>query len=295
MRLYVLDPAHRWDAHIAAAGKRNGVDVRLIDSPPDGDGVGFVRLPLRDPGLSRVRRMYHTMAARMQMVQDKAIIDTYENKAEQYKRWRDWMPATALVYTPADAWRAVEQYGYPVIFKADTGAASTNIFKADDEAAAARVIEAVFSRGLALYDGRRQCGHILAQEYVAHDVTWRVIAIGRARTAHKRHSGASGISETRHNTPVLAMDDEVESLLAYSDAFFAHVGTRFCALDVLRHDDKWVLLETSEGWPWPHLDDHTNDAAMFRAREGATRRQMWDVLMDELRDGVFTTERATGR
>lgn len=291
MKLYVLDPVHRWDVHIAAAGKRNGVDVRLTDRVPDapaGESTGFVRLPLRDPGLSRARRVYHTMAARMPMVQDKAIIDTYEDKAAQYLRWGDWMPATALVYTPADAWRAVEQYGYPVIFKADTGAASTNVFKADDEASAARVIEAVFSRGLALYDGRRQCGHILAQEYVPHDVTWRVIAIGRARTVHKRHSATSGISEGLNNTPIIRMDDEVESLLAYSDAFFAHVGTQFCALDVLRHGDAWVLLETSEGWPWPHLDDHTNDAAMFRARLGATRRQMWDVLMDELKAGVFT-------
>jgi hypothetical protein len=85
--------------------------------------------------------------------------------------------------------------------------------------------------------------------------------------------------------PVKMMTAEIESLFEYADRFFTHAGTKWCALDILRDGSKWTLLETSLAWPWPSPGD-CNNAPIF----GTALKwiDMFDVLMDEVRHGVFS-------
>ncbi len=60
------------------------------------------------------------------------------------------------------------------------------------------------------------------------------------------------------------------------------IGTKWCALDILRdHEkDQLVCLETSLGWPWPGVGGGvwTN---------GEPWENMFDVLLDEIEAGAF--------
>ena len=54
------------------------------------------------------------------------------------------------------------------------------------------------------------------------------------------------VAQTGNVEPVMQMTPEVESLFEYSDRFFKHAQTKWCAIDVLRDGDQWRLLETSD-------------------------------------------------
>ena len=64
--------------------------------------------------------------------------------------------------------------------------------------------------------------------------------------------------------PAFELTPELESLLEYSDRFFAVAGTKWCALDILKDGDEWKLLETSLAWPWPS-PGRCNDGTIFRS------------------------------
>jgi hypothetical protein len=77
----------------------------------------------------------------------------------------------------------------------------------------------------------------------------------------------------------------LESLLEYSDRFFAEAGTKWCALDVLKDGDGWKVLESSLAWPWPS-PGRCNEGTIFRSKN---RRwiDMFDVMFDEVEAGAW--------
>jgi hypothetical protein len=82
------------------------------------------------------------------------------------------------------------------------------------------------------------------------------------------------------------MTSELESLLEFSDRFFAHAKTKWCALDVLKDGNEWKLLETSLAWPWPSPGE-CNRGTIFRSG-GKKWIEMFDVMFDEVERGAWS-------
>lgn len=292
--LWMIDPRGAWHAACEAACRERGWGFDRKTDWLAGwreKGWGFVR-PRAAPGELKLNRIaFHNMAAVMPMVQDAAQIDLYEDKSGQFRRWGRWMPPTWRFESRHAAIDFVNgRKDWPLVSKADVGASSVNVRILRGPREARRHVAEVFGRGLYVRhcDGgsvSRQQGYVLLQAFIPHTVTWRVNAIGRGRAVFKRYCYAhKPVAQTGNVEPVMAMDDEVESLLAFADEFFEEAGTRWCAIDVLKAADGWRLLESSLAWPWPSPGSCMS-APIFRtawAWDG-----MWRAMLDEIEGGGF--------
>ena len=138
---------------------------------------------------------------------------------------------------------------------------------------------------LGAHKSKMQKGYLLLQRFIPHKVTYRVNAIGNARAIFFRYCYPDRpAAQTGNVEPCDVLNDEMDSLLEWSDRFFTSAKTKWCALDVLKDGDKWVLLETSLAWPWPS-PGRCNEGPIFRS--GHRWIGMFDVLMDEIKAGSF--------
>lgn len=288
MNLFALDSYQSWaDAAIKAARAR-GWRARHIQSGEevDGDGYGFIRLSMLPNVLAKNRGDYAAMAKRLTMIQDATQVRLYEDKSAQFAEWPEWMPDTWR-FTDIDAALAfVANADYPLVSKADVGASSVNVRILRSANEAAKHVAQAFGAGIALHRSAVQRGYVLLQRFIPHRDTYRVNAIGDCRAVFFRHCYPDRpVAQTGNVDPAMAMTDELESLLEYADRFFAHAGTKWCAIDVLKDGDQWRLLETSEGWPWPSPGT-CNEAPIFRSKN---RRwiEMFDVMLDEIERGAW--------
>ena len=294
MTFYILDERNAWHSAALAAAKRAGHGGRRIfrgDEAGEG-GIGFIRCHAKPDALKRNHSDFKVMASRLKMIQDEAQVMLYEDKSGQFAKWGDWMPDTWR-FTDKDAALAfVEAAEYPLVSKADVGASSKNVRILADADEARQHVAAIFGPGIIVNhcsggEKSRQRGYVLLQRFIPHNVTWRVNAIGNGRAVFKRFCYRDKpVAQTGNVAPVMEMSAEVESLIEFSDRFFAHAGTKWCALDVLRDGDQWKILETSLAWPWPS-PGKCNEAPIFR-----TSRQWWamfDAMFDELAGGAWST------
>jgi hypothetical protein len=146
----------------------------------------------------------------------------------------------------------------------------------------------IFSYGIPLNRRQVQKGYALLQRFIPHRITYRVNALGDCRAVFFRYCYADRqVAQTGNVDPCMEMTPEIESLLNYADRFFAHAGTKWCAIDILKDGDTWRLLETSEGWPWPSPGT-CNEAPIFRSQN---RRwiQMFEVMLDEIDRGAWSS------
>ena len=294
MTFWILDERQVWHAGAIAAAQRAGyVGKRIFRGEEAGEGVGFIRCHAKPDALKRNHQDYDSMAERCLMIQDEAQVKLYEDKSGQFARWGDWMPDTWRFTSKLEALAFVELTGYPLVSKADEGASSVNVRILGSVDEARQHIEALFGPGVKVKHCAGgavsvQRGYALLQRFIPHDTTWRVNCIGNGRAVFKRFCYRDKpVAQTGNVAPVMEMSAEVESLLEFSDRFFAHAGTKWCALDVLRDGDQWKILETSLAWPWPS-PGKCNEAPIFR-----TSRQWWamfDAMFDELASGAWSTE-----
>lgn len=292
---FILDERDIWHEAACAAADRHGYAARRIFS---GDrvcvpGVAFVRPHADWRKLPANRDDYAAMAAAgLTMIQDAEHVRLYEDKSGQFAKWPEWMPDTWR-FTDLDAALAfVAQADYPLVSKADVGASSVNVRILKDRAEAALHIQRLFvGPGIWVHHGAqcpqtRQTGYALLQRFIPHSTTYRVNAIGEARAVFFRYCYPDRpVAQTGNVEPAFVMTDELESLLDYSDRFFAHAGTRWCALDILKDGDQWRLLETSLAWPWPS-PGRCNEGAIFRSG-GKVWLEMFDVMFDQLEAGAW--------
>lgn len=228
------------------------------------------------------------MAHHLRMVQDSAQVDVYEDKGEQFRRWGRWMPRT---WYETDRMRALEvagQASYPLVSKANEGSSSVNVRIIGNRQQAIDHINKAFTDGIevaASHSRTMQRGYVLLQDFIAHKVTYRVNAIGNARAVFFRYCYPDRpVAQTGNVDPCMRIDDEIESLLEWSDRVFDDIGSKWCALDVLKDGGEWKLLETSLAWPWPSPGT-CNEGPIFRSNHRWIG--MFDVLMDEIRSGTF--------
>jgi hypothetical protein len=299
VNFWVLDERNVWYAAALAAAFRFGYRGKRIFSGAEveGEGVGFIR-PHADPvALRRNQRDFSLMAERLLMVQDAAMVETYESKSEQFRRWGAWMPLTVRITALDAALEFLAAAPYPLVSKADVGASSVNVRILKDATEAARHVHEVFGPGVIVHHCAGGGGgvnaksvqhdYVLLSEFIPHEITWRVNAIGNARAVFMRHNYPDRpVAQTGNTVPVKVMTPQVESLLEYADAFFAEVGTRWCALDILWDAAimEWRLLESSLAWPWPSPGD-CNAATLFRSPY--TWIDMWDCMFSEIENGAW--------
>jgi len=241
--------------------------------------------------LPRNRADYLHMAERMLMIQDPAQVEVYEDKSEQFRLWGHWMPDTWRFADRDQAMAFVGQAFFPLVSKADVGASSTNVRILNDRVQAEAHVMQLFGEGIKVHHGApcpetMQKDYVLLQRFIPHKVTWRVNAIGDARAAFMRFCYPDKpVAQTGNVEPVKKRTDEVESLFTYADEVFADIGSKWCALDILKDTDgTWKLLETSLAWPWPSPGD-CNSAPIF----GSSKQwiQIWDVMFEQVAAGAF--------
>lgn len=299
--LHVLDAREVWHGPLVAAARARGWQARRIGAGTEAGpgGVGFIRTHA-DPAVLRRNRDddLAMRAAGLTMVQDRAQVEVYEDKSAQFRRWGGFMPETWRVESRAGLAELLDAglLPFPIVSKANEGASSVNVRILADRAALERHGDKVFGPGI-----RVKCcagsatvtqrDYLLLQRFIPHAVTWRVNAVGRQRAIFRRFCYPDRpVAQTGNVEPVKALDATTESLLAYAETVFAALGTRWCALDILRDGAGWRLLETSLAWPWPSPGD-CNNGIFFAAGSLAPGRRwiaMMDVLIDELEAGAWT-------
>src|SRR5690606_33901922 len=293
MKFYILDERDVWHAAAIEAAARHGHEGRRIKHGHEAEeaGIGFIR-PHADPKRLKANRDdYALMSTHLKMIQDWTQVDVYEDKSAQFFRWREWMPETWRFESQREALRFADKADLPVVSKADVGASSKNVRILKNQHELVQHIAQAFGSGILVNHcpggaTSRQKGYVLLQRFIPHKVTWRVNAIGNARAIFKRFCYPDKpVAQTGNVEPVMDLDDETESLLEYADRFFAHAGTKWCAIDVLKDGDKWRLLETSLAWPWPS-PGACNDAPLFRS-QGKRWIQLFDVMFDEFEAGAW--------
>lgn len=305
-RFFILDERQIWHKAACEAARRHGFEASRIfeGSQVNGirahlgeataDDVGFIRPHADWRRLPINKQDDAIMRERLLMIQDRVQVELYEDKSGQFARWGDWMPETWRFTNHDDAAAFVERAEYPLVSKADVGASSVNVRILASAGDALRHVDELFSAGIKVNHGAhcpdtRQRGYALLQRFIPHTTTWRVNAIGDARAVFKRYCYKDRpVAQTGNVDPTYELDAELESLLEFSDRFFAHAGTKWCAIDVLKDGDAWRLLETSLAWPWPSPGD-CNNGSIFRAG-GRKWIDLFDVMFDELDRGAFACQ-----
>ena len=296
--IFVHDEREIWHAAIIAAAERAGHRGKRVfsgeayeDAKP-GD-IGFLRPHADWRVLPKNRDDYSRMlASGLLTIQDQGQVDTYELKSDQFLRWGHLMPDTWLIFNEGMALSFLEHAPIPLVSKSDVGASSTNVRILYTKEEAQKHVAQIFGHGILVNHGAncpmtRQKDYVLFQRFIPHETTFRVNAIGNARAVFfRRNYPNKPVAQTGNVSPAFEMDDELDSLLEYSDRVFAAIGSKWCALDILKDvDGSWKLLETSLAWPWPSPGE-CNRGTIFRSK-GRKWIEMFDVMFDELERGAW--------
>lgn len=301
-QLTVLDERHVWHGPMIAAARARGYDAQRIfegRAAMNRKGLGFIRPHAQPARLLQNHIDYDYMRETLTMVQDRAQVQCYDNKSRQFQWWGSLMPLTRRFENRSEALEFVNQWDGWLVSKADVGASSNNVRILRTRKEQEHHVGQCFGTGLRVTHSAggggdkdvesRQQGYVLLQEYVPNDFTWRVNVVGRGNAIFKRFNHPKkGTAQTGNVEPVMVLDDETESLLNFSRLVFEHIGTQWCAIDVLRQGESWKLIETSLAWPWPSPGT-CDDAPFFGDLLGGHYqwRDMWDLMLDEYEAGVF--------
>lgn len=302
--LTVLDERHVWHGPMIAAARARGYDAKRIFKGTEAQGrtgLGFIRPHAIPQRLQQNHEDYRAMRdAGLTMVQDGMQVFVYDDKSAQFRQWGKLMPYTRRFENRSEALEFVYQWDGWLVSKADVGASSNNVRILRTRAEQEHHVGQCFGTGIRVTHSAggggdkdvasKQHGYVLLQEYIPNDFTWRVNIVGRARAIFKRFNHPKkGTAQTGNVEPVMTLDDETESLLFFADRVFEHIGTKWCAIDVLRQGESWKLIETSLAWPWPS-PGRCNEALFFGASYGCRARQwieIWEVMLDEYEAGVW--------
>lgn len=297
----ILDEREIWHAPACLAAADFGYEAKRIFSGtqmPVGS-LGFIRTHADQRALLANQNDYDVMASRGVVIQDKAQVNVYENKTEQFNRWGRWMPDTWVFTTLESALEMLDEMPYPIVSKANEGASSVNVRIINSKAALERHVRDVFAgrvivnacSGVASRARFPQKGYVFLQRFIPHTTTWRVNAIGNARAIFKRYCYSNKpVAQTGNVDPVMEIDAFVDELLQYADAVFEAIGSKWCAIDIL-HDQQTGqlnLLETSLAWPWPS-PGKCMEAPLFRdgKRSGHVWKGMWHSMFEQVGEGVW--------
>lgn len=247
-----------------------------------------MRLHHRQPHRDEHKRIAAAMSARgVDYIPGKWLARLYDDKVEQSRQLAKWLPETFVVETAEEAGRLLDEgrMAFPFVSKASEGASSQNVRLVRDEAQARAEIADAFGPGLAKSYHEKQHNYLLWQRFCpGNDYDFRCIRIGSERLIFRRYNrpdvpfaSGSGREEVRKG----GLDDELEAALAHADAFFAAGDFRWCGIDLVKDEGRFVVLECTVGWPnpkpkWPHL-----------TVSGRPWLDMWKIAVEEIEKGAF--------
>lgn len=283
-----------WGREVAQAAILRGHKATMFRNQGEVGGAGywFARRRQFPPLYEADERHLGSLWANRQylhFVQDRQQWLCYEDKIRQYRLFSEWMPRTWYCPSAEAAYRALDQCWFPLVSKASVGSSSVNVRILADAEAAQQEIDLAFSGGLPMRHGAqdaRQTGYLLWQQFIPHQVTWRVTAVGTKRHAYRRFcypDKAVAAPAAVVATEPAAMSDEVESLLDFSNRFFEFAGTQWCAIDVLKADPGWRLLETSLAWA--RGGDSAGNASFYGTEYSLNTQAQ--LLVSEIEQGAF--------
>ena len=294
--LAIFDSRTKWVRPCIQAALLRGWQARQIQNLGDvlESKIEFALLfPHAHPArLLSDQKLAQLLLGRVQLITDYNQIMLYEDKRGQIKQWGKWMPRT-WVCEHLEAAREVIEFihEYPLISKADVGASSYNVRLLRDETAAINHVDEIFHKGIrvehcdSLGTHSLQKDYVILQEFIPHEVTYRVNVIGKQRAIFYRYCYPDRpMAQTGNVKPVYALTEELESLLGWAERLLLDVQSQWVALDVLKSEQGWKLLETSLRWPWPSPGDCDNGVFFPGGKKWS---QMWDVLIDELEVGAW--------
>ncbi len=307
----ILDERGNWHSPAIQAARARGYNARRIkrghEVGQDEGGLGFLRPHAIPSVLMQNHIDYEAMHERLTtMVQDRTQLELYDDKSGQFWRWywQGWMPPTWRFERHEKAEEFLRTPGIPpvLVSKADVGASSRNVRILSSRTEQHAHINLVFSRGIEVdhcagggREGRHgtsmQRGYVLLQEFIPHDVTWRVNAIGRGRAIFKRYNYPDKpVAQTGNVEPVMRLDDFTDSLLEFSNEIFSAIKTNWCALDVLYDAARrrFFMLETSLGWPWPSPGECMEAPFFGDITQQRNWAGMWDLMFDEYEAGTWS-------
>lgn len=294
MNFDILDERDVWYGPAIRAAQARGHLARRIrrGSHARGPGIGFIR-PHAEPSiLEQNQEDYRLMCdSGLTMIQDPDQVAHYEDKTGQFHRWGKWMPRTWSLQRYEDAMMFAAGWGKDdwIVSKADEGASSVNVRILKGRAELIEHIENVFTYGVKVNPCAGgelilQNDYVLLQEFIPHQITWRVNVVGKQMAGFKRYCYPDKpVAQTGNTEPIMEMDPTVESLWIFAHKIRQDLDTRWCAFDILQTPDGWRLIETSLAWPWPGVG---KQAPFF----GANRHwgEIWEVMFDEFERGVWS-------
>lgn len=296
MNLYVYDPRQKWvEPFIEAARARGWQAQEVKDGWPGAPGY-LLYLPHAHPTTleqDKVRAEGLKVQPGIRWITDYEQVQVYEDKRAQICRWARFMPRTWLPNGLEAALSVVQHAPYPLVSKADVGASSVNVRILRNPQDAERHIRELWGKGVRVEhcdsQGSHsiQKGYAILQEFIPHQVTWRVNAIGRQRAVFKRYCYTDRpVAQTGNVDPTYSQADLPAGLMDFADEVFAAMRTQWCAVDVLwsENEMRWRLLETSLRWPWPS-PGKCMEGRFFPS--GRLWADLWPLLMDEIEAGVF--------
>lgn len=292
--IHIVQTGHRWADEFMAACRKRRVEFtkgRTID--PTADGPIFYPVMQYPSVLCRQQQsvVEGLDAPNLRWIQDIRQILCYEDKQQQMLKFSKWMPETHVFMDYEGAYAHASGANYPLVSKAREGSSSYNvrILKSAEEGVA-EVNQIFNGQGLPLKTQPKfQRGYWLVQEFIPHNVTFRVTIVGTHLHVYKRFCYPDkSVAAPASIVPTEAVnydDVVIQGLMDWSRQVFEDIGTKFCAIDVLydHQRQKWVLLETSLAWA------RGDDAAANSPFHGSnySLNTQWDLLIDEIQAGVF--------
>lgn len=297
----ILDEREIWHESACLAAREFGYNAKRVycgTQMPQGS-LGFIRPHADKDTLVKNQSDYQLMATRGVVIQDRAQVEVYENKTEQFNRWGKWMPETWVFTDEETAIQAAFELPYPIVSKANEGASSVNVRIYNNMTALQHHIHEVFAghvmvnscSGVNSRTRFPQKGYVFLQRFIPHTTTWRVNAIGDARAIFKRFCYKhKPVAQTGNVQPVMELDSFVLCVLDFANDIFNDIGSKWCALDILHDEErnKLVLLETSLAWPWPS-PGACMQAPLFRNEKKTAHvwKDMWHSMFEQVREGVW--------
>lgn len=293
MRLVALDDKGGWGRAVVKEAQSRKWPVALLkrgDSVADAVGPSYAFMRLAQDQKEREADLLayaNTLDRNFTMIPEPETALCYEDKWEQVKLYRNWMPDTVLADGPDVD---VPVSGYPFISKSKTGSASRNVRLIRDENEARAEIECAFSNlgigGHHHLGERMQRGYLIWQEFLPdNDYDYRVCAVGSQRMMLKRWNkpGTPFASGSGVNEPVTELTGDAADAMDFANEFFAARNLNWCGIDLVydRARGQWRLLETTLGWKQSAYDD-----CVFWPSE-RKGKEIWSVLLDEIETGAF--------
>jgi glutathione synthase/RimK-type ligase-like ATP-grasp enzyme len=178
----------------------------------------------------------------------------FDNKIAQTRAYGKWMPRTWHITKKEAAYEKLKDVELPFISKSSNGYRSNNVRFVRDLNTARTEIESAFSGdGIPIFEGHRQKGYLLWQEFIPGSRNdWRIgllakrfcYALRRMNRESVPFASGSGVADM-----VEELDDEAMAALDFAMRFVRENDLNMTAIDVIKgKDGKLFLLESSCAW-----------------------------------------------